>query len=234
MTHPRFALHAIAVAALFGAASCAYAATATEPVKSAAATPAAAAAPVVKHHPVRRHFRAVAPAPVRWIQGDALAQARLSSGIARDRIGPTEVAMLETRAAGVYRDQASTLAAPLTRSSQTQVAVAGRGFLRAVDHAAWTKTRVRREDAMDRMHERVAAARDAEQQRWIANRLDHRRLTPGQVSTLEATQADIVTAQATLARQGHETIDDALRMQHRQDVQDWAIRTGHAGVDVTA
>ena len=36
--------------------------------------------------------------------------------------------------------------------------------------------------------------------------------------------------QARLARQGHESVDQALAMQHLQDVQDWAIRTGHTDV----
>ncbi len=84
--------------------------------------------------------------------------------------------------------------------------------------------------SMDRLHLRVAAARDAEQQRWIAQGLRDGRLSVPQAAALERTQARIDLQQARLARQGHESVDQALAMQHLQDVQDWAIRTGHTDV----
>jgi hypothetical protein len=204
MTHSRSTLHAIAIAALLGTGVGAQAATTHE------------------------------PAPVRWIEGDAVAQARLESGIARDKVAPTEVAALESRAADLYRDQADALAAPLTPSARSEVAAAESGLTHAVDHAVWSKHAAGRENPMDRMHEQVASMRDAEQQRWIANGLEHDRLTPTQVSALERNQADLVQSQAGMARQGHESVDDALRMQHQQDIQDWAIRTAHVDAGTNA
>lgn len=82
--------------------------------------------------------------------------------------------------------------------------------------------------SLDRLHLRVAAARDAEQQRWIAMGLRSGQLNLAQVAMLERAQAGIDLQQARLARHGHESVDQALAMQHLQDVQDWAIRTSHA------
>lgn len=235
MTHPRSPLHAIAIAALFGVALGAHAATSPESTTPAAPDAKPAATHAVAHHPVHHPYHHVAaPTPVRWIEGDAAAQARLSSGIARGTVTPGEVASLETRAADLYRDQADALSAPLTRASESEVAAAERGFTHAVDHAVWTKTQTGHEDPMDRMHERVASARDAEQQRWIANGLDHHRLAPTQVAALERTQADLVSTQAGMAREGHESVDAALRMQHQQDIQDWSIRTAHVDLSTSA
>jgi len=80
-----------------------------------------------------------------------------------------------------------------------------------------------RADALDRMHMETAALRDAEQQRQIAHDLRSGHLTPVQASMLEQTQAKILTDQAALQRHSHESVDQALRLQHEQDVQDWAI-----------
>lgn len=81
---------------------------------------------------------------------------------------------------------------------------------------------------LERRHASIAAARDAEQQRWIAQGLRSGRLTVTEAARLERGQAEMLAAQAALETRGHETVDEALQMQHRQDVQDWAIRTGHA------
>lgn len=86
--------------------------------------------------------------------------------------------------------------------------------------------------SLDRLHMRVAAARDAEQQRWIAQGLHNGQLSLAQAAVLERAQARIDLQQARLAGQGHETVDQALAMQHLQDLQDWAIRTGHADAAV--
>jgi len=77
-----------------------------------------------------------------------------------------------------------------------------------------------RADALDRMHMETAALRDAEQQRQIAHDLRSGHLTPVQASMLEQTQAKILTDQAALQRHSHESLDQALRLQHEQDVQD--------------
>ena len=82
-------------------------------------------------------------------------------------------------------------------------------------------------DSLDRMHARVAALRDAEQQRWIAQGLRSGRLSPELAAGLERDQARIEMAEARAERGGYETVNQALHIQHLQDVQDWAIRTGH-------
>jgi hypothetical protein len=83
------------------------------------------------------------------------------------------------------------------------------------------------DDAMDRVHASVAAARDIEQQRWIIAGLRSGRLSVEQASRLERDQAALLTRQARLDRRGHESVEQALHQSHRQDVQDWAIRTAH-------
>ena len=85
-----------------------------------------------------------------------------------------------------------------------------------------------RADALDRMHMQVAALRDADQQRLIASELSSGRLTPAQAVSLERTQAKILRDQASLQRRGHESVDEALHLQHEQDVQDWAIHAARA------
>jgi hypothetical protein len=80
-----------------------------------------------------------------------------------------------------------------------------------------------RADALDRMHMQTAALRDADQQHQIVRDLNSGRVTPAQAAMLEQTQAKILTDQAALQRHGHESVDEALRLQHEQDVQDWAI-----------
>lgn len=77
------------------------------------------------------------------------------------------------------------------------------------------------------MHERVAKARAVEQERGIAAGLHSGRLDFAQAAALERAQAGILTRQATLARRGHESVEQALDMQHRQDLQDWAVHTAH-------
>lgn len=85
-----------------------------------------------------------------------------------------------------------------------------------------------RADALDRMHMQVAALRDADQQHQIARDLRNGHLTPAQAVALERTQARILTDQASLQRRGHESVDEALRLQHEQDVQDWTIHAARA------
>lgn len=81
--------------------------------------------------------------------------------------------------------------------------------------------------AMARMHTRVAETRAAQQERWIADGLQRGRLTLAEASAMERAQAALLRRQASLTRSGHETVAQALAVQHRQDLQDWSIRTGH-------
>jgi hypothetical protein len=83
--------------------------------------------------------------------------------------------------------------------------------------------------ALDRMHVHVATLRDAEQQAWIARGVSTGRLSLADAAALERDQASIVALQAALERHGHQSVDDALRVQHLQDLQDWAI-LGRRGV----
>jgi len=81
--------------------------------------------------------------------------------------------------------------------------------------------------AMARMHTRVAETRAAQQERWIADGLQRGRLTLADASAMERAQAALLRRQASLTRSGDETVAQALAVQHRQDLQDWSIRTGH-------
>lgn len=83
--------------------------------------------------------------------------------------------------------------------------------------------------ALDRLHVRVATLRDAEQQAWIARGVSTGRLSLADAATLGREQARIVSVQAAPERSGHQSVDDALRVQHLQDLQDWAI-LGRNGV----
>jgi hypothetical protein len=96
---------------------------------------------------------------------------------------------------------------------------------KAMHRGAHTQARA---DALDRLHMQVAAQRDVDQQRQIARGLRSGRLTPAQAAQLERAQAGILRHQAALERRGHESVDDALRMQHQQDLQDWAIHAMQA------
>jgi hypothetical protein len=167
---------------------------------------------------------AAQPTVAQSIGRNATAQTRVASDVARGRLSPGDVAAIESKAADVDRTMADLLVAQGNGGGHTQAAAAERGFAHTVVEAE----RMRRSDAaLQRLHVRVATARDAQQQRRIAHGLRSGHLNAAQASELERAQAAIVAAQADLTRRGGETADDALRMQHLQDVQDWAIRTGH-------
>jgi hypothetical protein len=182
-----------------------------------AETSAAHAAP---SHPMH-------PAAVRWIERDAATQSRIAADLGRGRLAPQAVAALETRAADVYRRDAQVLLAPADRAASLRVARMEGDLTRTVAQAEHEQEALRTANRLDRMHARVATWRNAEQQRWIAQDLRDARLNLGQAAALEHEQARIATMQARLERSGHETVDEALRIQHLQDVQDWAIRTAH-------
>lgn len=82
--------------------------------------------------------------------------------------------------------------------------------------------------SMDVVHERVALARAAEERHRIASELHRGRLDPATAGTLRAWTAHVAAGQRTLSRRGGETVDEALAINHEQDLLDWAIRTGHA------
>jgi hypothetical protein len=201
------------------AASAAATAAATEPAKNAGA-----------HHHAQSHRHATRHAPqarstaALSIGRNAAAQSRLAADVARGRVSPTEAVAIESEAAKVDRTVANLLVDRADPTGNARIAEAERGFTRTV---AETERTYRSQEALERQHVRVATARDAEQQRLIAQGLRSGRLNAVQASELERAQAAIVATQADLERGGRETVNDALRVQHLQDVQDWAIRTGH-------
>lgn len=81
----------------------------------------------------------------------------------------------------------------------------------------------------DRMHLEVALARGAEQQHLIAQGLRAGRIDPARAEVMERDQARIDAAIARFAKQGPISVDQALALQHQQDIQDWAIRSARAG-----
>lgn len=91
-----------------------------------------------------------------------------------------------------------------------------------------------RTSAMDRVHQRLALAREAEQRRWIATELQRGRLDRAQAASLWDAAADLAREQVILARRGHETVDEALALSHRQDLLDWAIRSGEIAYEPQA
>lgn len=78
--------------------------------------------------------------------------------------------------------------------------------------------------AMERMHQRVARTREAEQQRWIDAEVGHGRLGGANAAALRKAAVELEREQTAMARRGGETVDDALAFSHREDVLDWAIR----------
>jgi len=150
-------------------------------------------------------------------------EARVASDEARGRLSPASDGMVHAQAALVERVEADALMANNVASLR-QLEYAERDLDRAIGRAEHPQQHVA---ALDRMHARVADAREAEQQRWIATEYRHGKLDRDQTAGLERDQATIDTRGAALEQRGHESVDEALRVQHLQDVQDWAIRTGH-------
>ncbi len=77
---------------------------------------------------------------------------------------------------------------------------------------------------LDRMHLEVALSRSAEQHRRMVGALRSGRLDPEHVETMEREQARIDGAIARFAQAGPISVQQALDLQHQQDLQDWAIR----------
>jgi hypothetical protein len=161
------------------------------------------------------------PALARTIAHNAAAQRRVAADLNHARLSPQEAAALQAQVADVYRAQATAL--ETSAAQPAQLAASTRLLTAAMHDAEVTRRSDARAAQLDRMHLRAAALRDAEQQRWIAQGLRSGHLSPPQAAQLERTQADLAAAQATLVDRGHETVDAALDLQHRQDLQDWAI-----------
>jgi len=154
----------------------------------------------------------------------AAQQSRIAADEARGRVSPVGAGALHERAATVEQVEADALAANDAASLQ-QLAYAERDLDRAIAHAEHGS---RQASTLDRMHAQVAGARAAEQQRWIAAAVRRGTFDSRQAAQLERDQADIVSRQAALERRGHESVDEALQVQHLQDVQDWAIRSARS------
>jgi hypothetical protein len=157
---------------------------------------------------------------------NALAATRLAAAAAQDRLSPVRAAALEQRTARLYAEEAHGLAGRDDAALLQQLGREQRALLRTEAHArAAGAVHVA---AMERTHMRVAALRQAEQQQWLAREFRRGQIDQQQVAQFEAAQSRIARLQASLDRRGAETVDQALQVQHLQDVQDWAIRTGHA------
>jgi len=159
----------------------------------------------------------------------AAQQSHIAADESRGQLVPATAGALHEQAAVVERVEAAALADP-DAASLRQLNYAERDLDRAIAHAERPQPTAHRADApLDRMHSQVAGAREAEQQRWLAAEYRHGQLDREQAAQLERDQADVVTQQATLEQRGHESVDEALGVQHLQDVQDWAIRDARAG-----
>lgn len=158
------------------------------------------------------------------LRRNAEQQQRLATELTTPHAGPIAESFIEGRQAALYRAEAATfqrgadpqaLAALAERQERVIVVAASR------DHQLPA-----RQAAVDRLHGRVAAQRDAEQQRAIATAWQRGALSLDQVARLEAGQARLARMQYRLGSTGRESVEQALRLQHVQDIQDWAIATG--------
>ncbi len=227
-----FALTAIALSLATVGALAAPAAPADATVKTpihVQAKHAAAPLPAATMH--ARHARRAEPAvptATQLLHRNASIEQRIAADLRHERITPRQAAALQSRAARLYQSQADRFAVSADAKTREHLARDERRLMHAVARAENARHEPRASDAMDRLHASVASQRDAEQQRWIAKGLRGGRFDMTEVAQLERDQASIVGRQAQLGRRGSETVDDALRMQHLQDVQDWAIRTDTA------
>ncbi|HET7524789.1 MAG TPA: hypothetical protein VFK10_02500 [Burkholderiaceae bacterium] len=158
----------------------------------------------------------------------AAEQSRIAADELHGRLSPASAGALHERAAKVEQVEADTLAANDAASRQ-QLAYAERDLDHAIARAEHAKHKQQpTAGSLDRMHAQVASAREAEQQRWIAAAYRHGTFESGRAAQLERDQAAVVSHEAALERRGHESVDEALQVQHLQDVQDWAIRSGRS------
>ncbi len=91
--------------------------------------------------------------------------------------------------------------------------------------SAQAATPQRHADAQ-RLHDHVVESRAAQQRRWITAELRHHRLDATQAASLRAAVTAIERDQRALDARHHEDVSQALALSHRQDLLDWAIRSG--------
>jgi len=125
------------------------------------------------------------PALAHTIARNAAAQQRVAADLSRGRLSPQEAADLQTQVANIYRAQAGTL--ETAAAHPAQLAASGQRLTSALHDAEAARRSDAHADRLDRMHLHVAALRDAEQQRWIAQGLRSGHLSPTQAAQLERT-----------------------------------------------
>jgi hypothetical protein len=158
----------------------------------------------------------------------AAQQSRIAADEANGKLAPSRLAALHEQAAAVELTEANVLSGNADAAAVKRLARAEHDLDRAIARAEHPSRAQQHAAALDRMHTRVAATREAQQQRWIAAQFRHGTLDREQVARLERAQADIAQQQAAQQRRGRESVDEALQMQHQQDVQDWQIRSGRS------
>lgn len=157
------------------------------------------------------------------VQNNAREEAAVAHDIAMGGIRGRGVALAEAQLARLYRMQAIAFdngAAPadLKRVVDEQQ----QGLL--VPLAPMARRSIAAE-RLARQHEALAAARSAEQQQAIARQWAAGALSVEQVAALEAGQSALAEARLALTRTGADSVDLAMRLQHLQNIQDWAIAT---------
>ncbi len=194
----------------------------------AATLMAASATWAATPHAATHEGKAHPPHTTPWlvvVEQEAFVQRQAVQALAHARVTPQALAAVDRQAARTVRELADTVLAREDHGNAplAQDARALSASLARAEHARHAS----RSPAMDALHARVAALREAEQQSWIAQGVRRGRLNAAQVAAIEREQARILDAQAQLEQRGLETVDEALGVQHAQDVQDWSIRTGH-------
>lgn len=157
------------------------------------------------------------------VQNNAREEAAVAHDIAAGGIRGRGVALAEAQLARLYRMQAIAFdsgAAPA--DLQRVVDEQQQGLLVPLAPPARRSAAAER---LARQHEAQAAARSAEQQQAIARQWANGALSVEQVAALEAGQSALADARLVLTRLGAESVDLALRLQHLQNIQDWAIAT---------
>ena len=162
------------------------------------------------------------------LAGNADLQRRIADDLAAGRLELHRLSALQDRSAALYRLQANAVAhagrADLARLvCSEQRALARRLF--SAEHAVHA---ARPADAAPLLRARVATARNAELQRWIVQGLQQARLSATQTARFEIAQANLALLQAAFERGADFTLEDATRLQHLQNVEEWAIRDGRA------
>lgn len=158
------------------------------------------------------------------LQRNAAEQSRIARDVASGRIDVRNAALLQKRAGDVYRLQGELInGSEIDAAARARIRQAGNDLAGAT---RWAENHPARHKgaALDRTHLRVESQRAAEQQRLIAQEFKQGTLTPAQVGALEKAQAGIAAEQVAALAHGKESVPQAEAVQHRQNVQDYAIR----------